>query len=94
MSGDKQQKNSAKTNKCYIKSNKRNGNEIEAYQMQKWKWKPGYSTFQIEDHIVPSIAEEEQKFLVFSRNFQECLTHLEKIIKDELNNLESSAVRP
>ena len=48
--------------------------------------------FKIEDYEVPSIAEEEQKFLgrvlFFSGKSQECFNYLESIIREKIENLQ------
>ena len=59
--------------------------------------KPVIINYDIEGYKVPSIAEEEQKFLgrvlFFSGKSQDCFNLLKSVIKEKLENLGNTAVR-
>ena len=59
--------------------------------------KPVKELFKINDHPVPSIADEEQKFLgrvlFFSGKSSECFELLKENIMKRLENLEKTAIR-
>ena len=61
------------------------------------KGSPEIVHFDIEGYKVPSIAEEEQKFLgrvlFFSGKSSECFELSESKVKEKLQNLEKMAVR-
>ena len=54
--------------------------------------------FYIGEHRVPSISEEEQKFLgrviFYSGKSSETLSYLKKIFSDKLENIEKTLIRP
>ena len=60
--------------------------------------RPEKENFKIGEHTVPSIADEEQKFLgrvlFFSGKSSECFKLLQDNIKERLENLEMTAIRP
>ena len=60
--------------------------------------RPEKENFKISEHPVPSIADEEQKFLgrvlFFSGKSSECFELLQQNIKERLENLEKTAIRP
>ena len=60
--------------------------------------RPEKENFKIGEHPVPSIADEEQKFLgrvlFFSGKSSECFKLLQENIKERLENLEKTAIRP
>ena len=60
--------------------------------------KPIVKHFLIEDKVVPSISEEEQKFLgrvlFFEGKSQDCHELLSQNIQEKMNNLDETAVRP
>ena len=60
--------------------------------------RPSKEIFNINEHPVPSIADEEQKFLgrvlFYSGKSEECFELLKKNIIERLENLEKTAIRP
>ena len=59
--------------------------------------KPSKINFSIEGNNIPSIANEDQKFLgrllFFNGKSEECFNLLKEVIKDKLDNLEKTAIR-
>ena len=59
--------------------------------------KPSVVHFKFEENVVPSISEEEQKFLgrvlFFSGKSEECYRLLESIITKKMNNLDKTEIR-
>ena len=60
--------------------------------------KPSIVPFSIEDHPVPSIAVEEQKFLgrvlFFDGKSQECFDLLKQKLQEKIENLDKTEIRP
>ena len=60
--------------------------------------KPSVVHYSVEGYQIPSISEEEQKFLgrvlFFEGKSQQTYELLEKTIKEKLDNLEQTAIRP
>ena len=58
---------------------------------------PSKIYFKIEENVIPSIADEEQKFLgrllFFSGKSEECFKYLKETITTKLDNLDSTAIR-
>ena len=59
---------------------------------------PSIVHFNIEENVIPSIAEEEQTFLgrllFFSGKSEECFEHLKTVIKEKIENLDKTLIRP